>query len=123
MGRIRERRGVTYWEGRRFRSRIRKGATPGSWELEVAPRSGASPDHAHRTRCADIPVARDQRQLEIPRRGADQGIEGIAIDSHLLAQQDLHGRQIVRLVGRIAEEVLEESVNTTPQTDPARTRE
>ena len=69
----------------------------------------------------DIPVARDQRR-SISQPPPDQRAKGSRLTAYL-TKQDLVGGEIVRLVSRIAEEVLEEAGNPTPKTDPARTRQ
>ena len=79
------------------------------------------PDHAHSARRSNIRVARHQRQRQGSCGCDNQRIERIAGESQLVGEVDLLQRQIQRVIGRVAEEIVEEGASGTPQVDPAGT--
>jgi hypothetical protein len=63
-----------------------------------------SPKHLNPSRLTDVAVARHQRQARCKGGGDDEPVEGITGEAKLVGEEDLVGREIERLVGRIAEQ-------------------
>jgi hypothetical protein len=75
------------------------------------------PDHLHHARSPDIGVACDERQLEIDGGRTNQRIEWIPIDAGFVGDEDLRRGQVVRLVGGVAEQIVEKASHRAAQID------
>ena len=73
--------------------------------------------HADRARFANAAVARDERKADAPSRGADQNVEGIAVEPEFVGHVDLLGGQIEWLIAGVAEQIVEELPHCPAQTD------
>src|SRR5204862_1725338 len=95
------------------------------WVCTVIARSTPtrSPKHLDGARPTDVAVARDQWEIHCARRGADQRVERVAVESHLVGEKQLLRRQIERMIDRIAEQIVEELADRPAQVDASRSRE
>jgi len=82
-----------------------------------------SPDDADCAGCANVRVACEQRKRQRPGGRDDQRIERIAREAQLVGEIDLFRRQVERVVGRVAEEIVAKGTNRPPQVDPAGARQ
>jgi hypothetical protein len=67
----------------------------------------------------DVTIARQEGKLQVSRRGANEGIEGIVVGARRIGQVNLMGCEIEGLVGRVTEQVLEKTLQSAPQIDAA----
>ena len=71
----------------------------------------------------DIGITGDERQVQVDGRRTNQRIEWVTIDAGFVGDEDLRRAQVVRLIGRVAEQVVEKASNGAAQVDPRGARQ
>ena len=93
----------------------------------TAPAASPIPEAYQITRTTPAPrmsaSRRQQRKIQRTRGRADQQIERITTEAQLVADADLLGGHVERLIGRVAEEIVEEAAHGAPQVHARHTRQ